>query len=158
MSVLCMSVGGENKTSEYANLILNMNTFSLGLALKAETDSGWYIYWAVSVIPGDNFLIKIGVNTSVLHFSCASAGSTACWQTCVERLVHNLSCDPQQITDHKNVYFRLISVKRAAIIYMKVYWCLHCYGPMIAAVQASLFKENMKPNDKCVFQVSLLFC
>lgn len=78
MSVLCMSVGGENKTSEYANLILNMNTFSLGLALKAETDSGWYIYWAVSVIPGDNFLIKIGVNTSVLHFSCASAGSTAC--------------------------------------------------------------------------------
>jgi len=55
-----------------------MNTFSLRLALKAETDSGKYLYWAVSVIPGDNFLIKIGFNASILHVNFALAGSTAC--------------------------------------------------------------------------------
>lgn len=98
-------VGGENKISIFWGFILKMNTFSLGLPLKAETYSGLYIYWVVSVIPGDNFLSKIGINALILHFNCALAGSTACWQACVEGLVHNLSCDPPQITDHKTCIF-----------------------------------------------------
>lgn len=65
---------------------------------------------------GDNLLIKIGIKTSILHFSCALAGSTACWQARLEGLVHNLSCDPQQITDRRDLDFCSVLVKRAAII------------------------------------------
>lgn len=117
-SVVCVSVGGENEIGIFWGFILKMNTlfffFFLGLALKVETDSGWYLYWAVSVIAGNNFLVKIGVNASTLHLNCAVAGSTACRQG--ERLVHNLSCGPHQITDHRNFYFRSVLVKRGAII------------------------------------------
>lgn len=39
-------------------------TLSLGLAFK---DSGQFMYRAVSAIPGDNSLVKRGINTSILY-------------------------------------------------------------------------------------------
>lgn len=62
----------------YSEVLFGTRALFLGLALKAETDSGQCIYWAASVISGDNFIIKIGVNASVPHFGCALASSTIC--------------------------------------------------------------------------------